>query len=304
MVINKRLATFVGSLGLTVALAGGTVAWAEEQTAPATDKLHSQAPEFVAGQLANLNRLINSSSGALRIEASGNEAALALREEARGTYAEATKAFESGDMVQADAYLKQASRTMFEAVRAAGAGEAGNRRKRDDFEGRAEAVRVLLDAMLRVSEEKGSAADGQKVKAKVDAAVTDARALLANEKYDEARRILDGAYETAKGAVEKLRDGDTLVRSLDFASKEEEYHYEVDRNETHKMLVQVLLEEKRNAGTLNKMVDGFLEEARRLRGAAEAEAASGDYAAAVTTLEESTKQLQRAIRAGGVYIPG
>jgi tetratricopeptide (TPR) repeat protein len=304
MVTNNRLAIWVGCVGLAAGLAVSPMVWADGHTAPATEKLHPRDPEFVAGQLANLNRLINISSGAQRVEASGDAAAIALREEARGLYAEAQRAFEAGDMAQADAHLKRASQTMFEAMRTAGAGEAGPRKKRDDFEHRAESIRVLLDALTRVSEEKGSAAQGNTVKGKVEAAVTDARALLDGGQYDEARRILDGAYETAKLGVEKLRDGDTLVRSLDFASKEEEYHYEVDRNDTHQMLVQVLLAEKRSAGTLNKMVDGFLEEAQRLRGAAEAEAAKGDYAAAVTTLEESTKQLQRAIRAGGVYIPG
>ena len=39
-----------------------------------------------------------------------------------------------------------------------------------------------------------------------------------------------------------MRSGDTLVRSLNFASKEEEYRYEIDRNDTHQMLIKVLVE--------------------------------------------------------------
>ena len=93
--------------------------------------------------------------------------------------------------------------------------------------------------------------------------------------------------------------------SLNFASKEEEYHYELDRNDTHQMLVTVLLEEKMaDSAGVAKMVNVFLDKARLLREEGDRQAARGDFEAAVQTLEESTKELVRAIRSGGIYIPG
>ena len=105
----------------------------------------------------------------------------------------------------------------------------------------------------------------------------------------------------AKAGISGLRSGDTLVRSLNFASKEEEYHYEVDRNNTHQMLIKVLLEDKKAA---DAMIQTYVTKARELRGRADAAAAAKDYGGAVRLLEESTAELVRAIRNAGVYIPG
>ena len=117
--------------------------------------------------------------------------------------------------------------------------------------------------------------------------------------------MLDEAYVAAKVAIEHLRGGETLVRSLDFASSEEEYHYEVDRNDTHRMLVDVLLKEKmRTNGGIETMVNKFMKRADELRVRADSQASDGEYENAVTTLEQSTKEIVRAIRSAGIYIPG
>ena len=92
------------------------------------------------------------------------------------------------------------------------------------------------------------------------------------------------------------------MRSLNFATPEEEYHYEIDRNDTHRMLVQMLLKDKR--GGADAMVDQAVSASGRLRTQAEAEAARNDHKTAIKTLEESTRELVKAIRAAGVYIPG
>jgi len=89
------------------------------------------------------------------------------------------------------------------------------------------------------------------------------------------------------------------------ASKEEEYHYEIDRNDTHLMLIKVLVEEKRaNNPALDQQVQGFVVKAKDLRTAAETAAAKRDHAQAVKLLEDSTVELVRAIRNAGIYIPG
>jgi endonuclease III len=105
-------------------------------------------------------------------------------------------------------------------------------------------------------------------------------------------------------AIEKLRGGDTLIRSLHFANKEEEYRYEVDRNDTHRMLIKVLLKEKMEQAAVQRRVNPSLKKADELRAKAEKQAAQGKYEDAVRTLEDSTKELVRAIRSAGIYIPG
>jgi hypothetical protein len=98
-----------------------------------------------------------------------------------------------------------------------------------------------------------------------------------------------------------LRSGDTLVRSLNFASKEEEYHYEIDRNNTHQMLIRILVEERKAA---DDAIQRYVGQAQQLRTRAEEAAGRKDFSDAVKLLEDSTAELVRAIRNAGIYIPG
>ena len=94
------------------------------------------------------------------------------------------------------------------------------------------------------------------------------------------------------------------MRSLNFASKEEEYHYELDRNDTHRMLVDVLTKGKTVSAATETMIRDALAEPGRLRGIAETQAAQWELERGIGTLEDSTRALVRAIRAAGVFIPG
>jgi hypothetical protein len=90
---------------------------------------------------------------------------------------------------------------------------------------------------------------------------------------------------------------------LNFASPREEFEYEVDRNDTHRMLIQVLLADRKD-GAMTPAMQGFVDRAAVLRRQADAQAQAGDHPAAIRTLEDATRELVRAIRAGGLYIPG
>ena len=116
--------------------------------------------------------------------------------------------------------------------------------------------------------------------------------------------MLDGTYEAVKTSLESLRGGDTLVRELHFETKEDEYLYELDRNDTHQMLVQVLFAEKMESSPMRGTAETFINKAVVLREDAESAAGKKKYEEAIELLEESTKELIRAIRSAGVYIPG
>ena len=128
-----------------------------------------------------------------------------------------------------------------------------------------------------------------------------AERLAAAGQMAQARTVVDRAYLTARVSIEALRRGDTLVRSLTFASPREEYDYEIDRNDTHRMLVDLVLTERREVGPI---VQPLLDKAGGLRREAEAQAQRGDHDSAIRTLEAATRELVRAVRAGGIYIPG
>ena len=283
----KKVLVFIGLLALSTA----------QQTA------YAQSGN-TASRLKSVQTLIEKSSGARQIEASGNAQAQAAREQARAYYQQAEQAVRSGNIQQADQALLQATKQMLEAVRMADQSGVVEGKKRDDFQNRMDSVSALLDAHERIAREKGDTRSVQELRKVVNNKLAKAQQLLAQEQFEQARTTLDETYLATKTAIEKLRGGDTLVRSLNFASKEEEYHYEIDRNDTHRMLVKVLLAEKMQDANIGRLVKQFMGKADQLRSQAEKQAGRGDYAGAVSTLENSTKEVVRAIRSAGIYIPG
>ncbi|MDH3639201.1 MAG: hypothetical protein OES09_12190 [Gammaproteobacteria bacterium] len=262
-------------------------------------------PDQRNGRLKSVNTLIEKSSAAGQIRASGNEQAKAGHEQAREIYRKAVAAHDAGDHAAADELLKQAATAMFGAVRMAEQKSVVGAKQEQDFQNRLDSVNALMEAHARVSTEKGASAAHEKLRTLVDDRITAARKLRSAGDVVKARGILDEAYVAAKTAIEELRGGDTLVRSLDFASAQEEYEYEIDRNDTHKMLVEVLLKEKMEASAgVKKMVTQYMDKAAQTRGEAEKQAVQGDFESAVRTLEQSTKEIVRAIRSAGIYIPG
>jgi tetratricopeptide (TPR) repeat protein len=262
------------------------------------------ATETHPDRLESVRRLIEISSAARQIEMSGSAQAKAGRQRARSLFEGATAAYESGDLAQTKQLLEAAARAMFDSVRLVQVGTSITDKHKRDYEDRLASIEALRAAFERISEEKqSSAADHQALDVLIEQ--KEAAALSADGKYKEARAVLDEAYVAAKIAIERFRGGDTLVRELSFETEEEEYHYELDRNDTHRMLVDILVGEKMKTDSgLEGRVRKFMEEADRIRVEADAEAGKGEYGAAVQRLEESTRQIMRAIRSAGIYIPG
>lgn len=303
--LKSGIVAIVGAIGLHA----GTVAANDPQPAPEGQSVRpARAPETkeqIERRLASVSTLIESSSGAKQIEASGNPAAQAERQKARDMHKQADEAYKKGDYPTASKLLDGAAKTMFEGVRGAAPEQLQGEKKQRDFDNRLESVKALLNAQKRISAEKKLGAKGADTTAKIEAQIREAQALAAAGKLDEGKAALDKVYGTTRASIETMREGDTLVRSLNFANKEEEYHYEVDRNDTHKMLVKVLLEEKRASNpNLETMVQKYVDQAAAIRVTAEGQAAKKDFDGAVKTMEEATKELVRAIRSAGIYIPG
>jgi hypothetical protein len=162
----------------------------------------------------------------------------------------------------------------------------------------------LLGAQKRIAGEKSNTREAQESARQIESLVSEAERQSAAGQIDTARATIERAYLLAKASISSMRSGDTLVRSLNFATKEEEYHYEIDRNDTHQMLIKVLLEDKQGSTPVSARVKEFLDKASTLRGEAEAAASRGDFATGIETLERSTSEIVKAIRSSGIYIPG
>jgi hypothetical protein len=292
----KPLTLAVPVLSLLFALAAAP---ARAQVASPSD-----APVDAAAlerRLHQVGVLLETSSAAKQVEASGNPEAIKRRNEALAIYAEAQKAYRGGMLLQASRLLPEASVRMFEAVRMSAPEQVAAGKARADFDARMESVKSLAGAQKRILAEKPEAPGAAQSAADVDKLIAEAEREAKANRLERARAVLDRAYLVAKASIGAMRGGDTLVRSLTFASAEEEYRYELDRNDTHRMLVKVLLAEKGNAPA---DAGAAVAKAAGLREQAERTAGSRDWRGAMRLLEESTRELVRAIRAAGVYIPG
>lgn len=261
----------------------------------------AQEREQVERRVQSVGTLIESSSAAKQIDSSGVAAARERRDNARLIHREAVVALAANDAAGASKLLDQAAREMMDGARLAKPEQVAGEKHKRDFEARMESARALLAAQQRITKEKGAGREAQDAARSIERQIGEAQTIAAQGRYEDARPVLDRAYLTARVSIESMRRGDTLVRSLNFASKREEYDYEIDRNDTHAMLIKVLLADRKDAAGA---MAPFTEKAAALRSEAEAQAKKGDHAAGIKLLEDSTRELVRAIRSGGIYIPG
>ena len=259
----------------------------------------AQTESHLSLQFKMVEKLINTSSGAVQIDQSNVSEAILLRDEAERNYEQAREAQRVNDDQRALELLDDAAAKMFRAIRLA---TANNRilKQRMDLEKRSRGVEALLAAYERVSREKNDVENFERVQRQIEEYRSQAAILDEEDQPEGALVMMSQAYKVLKNALEELRGGETLVRSLTFSSKAEEYAYELDRNNTHLILMNVLAEDQKPNATIEK----FLNDARLLRLEAEADAVKNDYAAAIEELGRSTRQLIRAIRMSGIYIPG
>jgi hypothetical protein len=263
-----------------------------------------ESPERLDSRISFVNKLITESSAARRVGASANEEAKRLQEEAAAYYQAAIDARGAGEIQIASDRLSDAIRSMYAAVDAAGNVQQRNSRDNRDYENRVLSIDALMSAHQRISDEKGR----QSVHRDLQSAV--AEDIAAAEKYhndgnaEQASAHVDAAYETVIIAVEKLRHGETLVRQLNFENEEAEYLYELDRNDTHEMLFNLLVESQSARPGSREQSTAHIAAAKELRREAEGLARDDKFKEAITVLEQSTSELVKAIRGAGVYIPG
>ena len=251
-----------------------------------------------------VHRMVNQSEAAKKIAADSNEQAKSLQQQANQLLQQAQDALKADDTAKANQLLGQAKLIMFQAMRSVG-DEVKSQKQQEDFQRRWESADSLLQAHNRYAKENKLNGDAVKTAQFVEQALAEARRVFEQGERERAHQMVEDAYLSIKLSLTRLRSGQTIVSALHFANKQEEYEYELDRNDTHKMLVQVVLKEKLDANPgLAKLVDMNMKIAADLRDKAHKQAEQGDYETAVETMEQSTGQIIRAIRAAGIYIPG
>jgi len=269
--------------------------------APAIYAADVDATDDLAPRIAMVRTLLFESSAARQIENSDDEPAKLKRQQAISIFEEAIV---PGDIDTRKAKLNDAVALLYASAALVSNNSGSDQKYREDLDRRQRSLDALLMAHERIMVEKGRADEHTLLLAEIDADTRAVETLLSANKIDQAREHLDRAYEKTRLSVEQSREGETLLRELKFETPADEFRYELDRNDTHRMLLTVLLQEKMQNERVKDRVYSYVEEADKLRESATEQASDERFDEAIELLERSTAELVRAIRGAGVYIPG
>ncbi|MEO5377856.1 MAG: PDZ domain-containing protein [Magnetococcus sp. DMHC-6] len=168
-----------------------------------------------------------------------------------------------------------------------------------DYQTRLKSALSLLDAYDRISEEKKIGPEAKKTSDEIHAMLNQAKTLFDQFRLDEGMAVMERAYTMTRVALVQLRSGETLYDPLNFATPEDEFAYDLNRNNLYKMLLDQVTQTK---GTIPNC-EAKTDEARSLRMKAEETALTGDFKSAIDQLEKSTGILVELLRVGGLDLP-
>ncbi len=284
----RRFCALGGRLGLVMALAAPV-------GAQDTDRAG-----LVEQKTRLVERLLNSPKAREGAQ-SGSAEARSYYEQARARLDAAREAAAAQDYESAGRALDDALRalTAASARSTAGGSALAESARRAENEALREQVRLYQGALVSALRSRDRPEEAKEAE-RVDALLVAAERDTAAGRHDLAAKQLAEAYAAVASALARTRAGETVVLSVKFDRPQDEYAYELNRYDSHRMLIELALAQSGAGHDARVLVGGRVDESRRLRTQAESEAARGDHAIAIKTMEEATSHLVRALRALGV----
>jgi hypothetical protein len=143
----------------------------------------------------------------------------------------------------------------------------------------------------------------KRVAANMKKMLEDAEKLSADGNVSSALELLLSANKVMVGAQVEMRQGRTVVYKLEFSDKPDEYAYELRRNENYELLLQMTLEQQQFTQQQEQLIYQYVERSAKVRVNAEREADRGSWDDAISTMEQSSILLERALRLAGLPLP-
>jgi hypothetical protein len=271
---------------------------------PLDQKRLKVTPDMVAKKAGFVKLLITSSQSVKMIEDSDSEKSKAQLEIARATFKNASLQIEKGEIAKADALLDESIVIMTETSRFLGYEALTADNTKHLYDRRLKSALTFLSKLSRLTEELENPAELEETLAAMEKRVAEIEAIAASGDMDTAKNELDKTYKTIRLTLKNIREGSTLVRTLDFSEPEDEWAYEVGRNNQYQELIQTLKADGRMKASSGAMVTSLQKKAQEQRKEAGELAAKKQWVKAIDTLLTSTATLKRAIQTMGIFIPG
>lgn len=273
-----------------VLISGGSVSAASDAERYAT----------IYNKIKLLDWLVNDSPVSKRVEQGGDDEAKQQLKRSQDMWEQAVEHNEKDEYDLAEGHINQGLKLMTKL----------SRRVKDEDRVRQAHVRLyrqvkghvdmFILAFDRVAEEKGDDRvrnmldrdELNKIMSSAESAHNDGDLALANHLMRQAADIVDNALSDA-------RHKDVLLHELTFESLEEEYAYEINRNESYVKLIDLMQKKTAPPQASASYVQKLVEENAQLREQAEVLAREGDLEQGISILEKGTDRLSRALRLSG-----
>lgn len=242
------------------------------------------------------NLLMNSKT-AKRLEGMDTEEAKLALQEARALLEQAKAAHNSGQTAEGSSLSSLALKKFTQAAKLLPKSESALRVLRKRYIELDEEILSYLewyDSAPYVSGDEKQAVD----KAKLE--VLEAKGLFESSKYEAANKVLTRVLDDVVVMTNRSMTSSEVVSSLEFETPEQEYKYELARNNEYKRLIPIAEQQKAPKGGKLMLFKRFVKKAEEIRVQADSELNSGDITLSIKTLQNSTDQYLKALRMVGI----
>ena len=247
-----------------------------------------------------LDWLVHDSPAAKRIEGSDDEEAVKQLKRAQDMWEQAVEHSEKEEYELAEVHIDAGLKLMTKVSRKFKDQEKERHARVELYKQVKGHVDMFVTAFDRIAQEEGK----DHIHSMLDREKLDGLMASAQGKYDEgdlvmANHLMRQAADMVDNALSDARHEDVLLHELSFANLEEEYAYEIDRNESYVKLIDLMQQKTAPSDASASYVAKLIEQNAELRKEADALAEKGDFEGSIKVLEKGTDKLSRALRVSG-----
>jgi hypothetical protein len=253
----------------------------------------------LAEQKLKLVEMLVNAPAAKAAAASKDGDSAALIERSRSLLATAREALAAQRYPEAAGALDEALRSVSKA-NSRNSGGLSDSVQKQRLQDMGEQVATYRGALVDMQKHPKTGGEATAALGRVDALAEEAKRLAAAGRLGDANKKMAEAYKLAVEEISRLRAGEVVTLSLKFNSPLEEFAYEQKRVQSNEILVNMMIADGRADGDKRRMVDGFVNEAARLKSEAAGHAMNNKHKEAVEAMEKAFTQLNRALQSMGV----
>lgn len=258
---------------------------------------HASAENQLKMKLDYAKTVVFESSSARRIEESDNTDARERLSLAQEKYRRARAAQEAQDFAQAEEFVNEALRLVTSASQMLPNTNEQAAKDKSRFNELLTQLETYSTWHQNSSLVNTHPDDDQK---QIQDQTAKAKELANSGDYTKANELLSNLLGAVVMKTNSSLKDKTSTYDLNFSSPEEEYSYELARNEEFLRLIPIAIAQKQPSEGMKSLMEKFIEKSSKLRLEAERQLEQQQTEAAIESMQKSTEELSRAIKLSGV----